>query len=252
MTVNYFKGKSGYEINGIWYPRVTSICSIIAKPGLEIWLANQRSYAAMQAKRKKIVGWGRLVHEIIEQILLGRMPRVNPDVRPSIDAFLDWFKKHKVDIFGIEKRVTSNKHLYSGTLDVLSKIDGKFGILDLKTSKEIWDDYFIQIAAYFQAFNERAEEKAKTYWILRIDQYQECRLCGARKREKGGEPDIKRNNKNCNHRWTKPKGICEFKEVNNHQLYINTFLSAKKLWEFANRQWLAQIENYAGNEIVKA
>lgn len=244
MIFNYFKYRCGYEINGIWYPRVTSICGIIAKPGLEKWLANQGSFAAMQKKRKKIVEWGRLVHNTIEKILLGRMPKIDPLILPSIDAFLKWFQSHKVDVFGVEKRVVSKGDSYSGTLDVLGEIDGKLGILDLKTSKEIWDDYFVQTAAYFHAYNEGINQKAETYWILRIDQYQQCQACGAKKREKGGEPEIKNNKRNCKHKWGKLKGICELKEVNNQQMYIDTFLNAKKLWEFSNRQRLSQIKNY--------
>ena len=251
MTLDYFKQNNGYEINGIWYPRVTSICKIIAKPGLERWLANQKNFFAMQQKRKKIVGWGRTVHETVEKVFLGKIPRVSSQIQPSLDAFLEWLQKHRIDVFGIEKRVLSNHHLYSGTLDILTKIDGKLGILDLKTSKEIWDDYFIQTAAYFQAFNEDSTNKAKTYWILRIDQFQKCELCGARKREKGGEPEIKKNNKNCRHKWGKTKGVCEIKEVNNHQMYLETFLSAKRLWEFSNRQFLSQIENYPRRNLFK-
>lgn len=252
MTVNYFKSKHGYEVNGFWYPRVTSVCGIIAKPGLEIWLANQKSFRAMMVKRKKVTDWGILVHKMIENILLGRLPKIDPAISPSINAFLKWFKSHKVDVFGIEKRVLSNKHFYCGTLDVVAEIDGKLGILDLKTSRNIYEDYFIQTAAYFNAYNEKADKKAKTCWILRIDQYQECKLCGAQKREKSGEAEIKKNKKNCNHKWGKVKGVFELKEINNPKTYVETFLTAKKLWEFSNRSWLSQIENYPRRKYLKA
>ncbi len=246
MTPSYFKAKHGYEIDGLWYPRVTSICRIIAKPALEKWLANQKSFSAMERKRKKIIEWGILVHETLEKILLGENTTISPKIRPSVDAFLDWLQRHKVRAFEAEKRVLSKKHFYSGTLDVLAEIDGRLGILDLKTSSEIWDDYFIQTAAYFQAYNEKNSKKAKTYWILRVDQYQKCMLCGAEKRNKNGEIDIKKNNKKCNHEWSDPKGVFELREVKNKQIYITTFLNAKKVWEFANRHLLSKITNYPG------
>jgi hypothetical protein len=251
MAPKYLKWNNGYEIGGFWYPRVTSICKIIRKPGLDKWLANQGSFSAMKRKRKKITEWGTSIHDTIEKIMLGRIPKINPAIRPSIDAFLEWFKKHRIDVFGVEKRVLSKKHFYSGTFDVLAEIDGKTGILDLKTSREIWDDYFIQTAAYFQAHNEGMFKKANTYWVLRIDQYQECKLCGAKKRDKGGEPQINGEGKKCAHKWKKLEGVCELKEVHDKQAYIDTFLTAKKLWEFSNREWLSKIPNYPGRNSIR-
>jgi hypothetical protein len=159
-------------------------------------------------------------------------------------------KKHKIDVAGIEKRILSKKHFYSGTLDVVGEIDGKFGILDIKTSKEIWDDNFIQLSAYSEAYNEKAFKKAKTYWVLRVDQYQECKLCGAKKRQKSGEDDISGKNKKCVHKWDKTKGVCELKEVSNSEVYLENFLRAKKLWEFSNRNWLSEIPNYPGKNFL--
>lgn len=244
MISRYLKQKHGYEINGLWYPRVTSICGIIAKPGLEKWLANQGSFAAMQRKRKKVTGWGNLVHETIGKILLDKKPKIEPTIQPSIDAFLDWLNNHQLKVLDVEKQVLSKEHGYIGTLDVLGEIDGQLGVLDLKTSRAIWDEYFIQTAAYVQAHNEGTDTKAKTHWILRIDQYQECELCGARKRNKAGEADIKKDNKACRHKWGATEGTCELRGVENHKVYVNTFLTAKKLWEFSNRNWLFRVENY--------
>jgi len=247
MDLEFLKEKNGYEINGVWYPRVTSICSIIAKPGLEKWLANQGSFTAMQKKRRKIANFGILVHDTVEKILIGENPTIHPIILPSINAFSEWLNSHKVKILDIEQRILSKEHSYSGTLDVLSEIDGELGILDLKTSSGIWNDFFIQTAAYLQAHNEQNSKKAKTHWILRIDQYQECVLCEAKKREKGGVISIKRGENNCNHKWSEFKGVCKFKKVDDHQTYLKMFLTAKKLWELCNRDWLSQIKNYTKN-----
>ncbi len=248
MALQGFKSKHGYEIDGLWYPRVTSICSIIAKPNLEKWLANQGSFAAMERKRKRIIEWGKLIHATVEKIILGENVKILDSIRPSIDAFLLWMQKHRVRALEVEKRVLSKKHIYSGTFDVLAEVDGKLGILDLKTSKEIWGDHFVQTAAYFQAYNELISKKAKTYWILRVDQYQECSLCRARRRIKNGNLDIQRNNRNCRHKWGQVKGVCELKEVDNRRIHLNTFLTAKKLWELINRDRLSKVENYPKNK----
>jgi hypothetical protein len=242
--MGYFKKTNGYESNGLWYPRVTSICNVIAKPGLERWLANQESFSAMQKKRKRITDWGKLIHQVIEDMLLGKNPKIEKEIQPSIDAFLEWQDENKVKTFAVEKKVVSQKHSYIGTPDVIAEINGKLGILELKTSQDVWDEYFIQTAAYMQAYNEKALEKAKTQWILRIDQYQECCLCGAKKRKKAGEVEIKSGKKRCSHKWQKTTGFYEMKEINNHALFTNAFFTAKKLWEFSNRNQLLKIKNY--------
>ena len=240
----YLKKYYGHRVNGFWYPRVTSICGIISKPGLENWIASHGSVYAMKKRRKEITEWGNAVHEKVEKILLGKMPIIDDQIEPSINAFLRWLKKHKVDIDGVEQRVVSKKHSYSGTLDLVGKIDNDFGIIDIKTSKKIWDAHFLQTAAYFQAYNERSIKKAKTHWVLRIDQLQTCSLCGAEMRKKGKKPEISGGKKKCEHQWNDVNGICEIKKVKNHEYFSDAFMTAKKLWEFSNREWLVKVKNY--------
>jgi hypothetical protein len=244
MTIEDFKRKHGHEEKGIWYPRVTSICEIIAKPGMEKWLADSGSYDAMKQKRKKILNWGTSIDLAVKKILRGQNPEINTNINPSIEAFLNWLKQHKVVLFDTDRKVISKKHIYSGTADIIAEIDGTFGILDIKTSSNFWDEHFLQTAAYCQAFNEEELKKVKTHWILRVDQYQECKNCRAQKREKGGDDDVKRNNKYCSHNWSDFKGVCELKETTEPQTHIKMFLHAKKLWELANRRFLSKISNY--------
>jgi len=244
MSPKLFKQNNGYEIDGLWYPRVTSICSIIAKPGLERWIANQPSFAAMERRRKKITDWGILVHNTIEDILLDKTPKINPIISPSIEAFFDWLNSNEIKVIDIERRVFSKEDVYAGTFDILAELNGNLGILDLKTSKDIWDDHFIQTAAYFNAYNKENKQKAKTHWILKINQYRKCEMCGAERRDKSGDINIRGGKRFCRHIFGKIKGYCELKKVNNHKPFIDVFLSAKKLWEFSNRDKLSRIENY--------
>ena len=244
LTVEEFKRKYGHEEVGFWYPRVTGICEIIAKPGLEKWLADSGSYGEMLQKRRKILDWGSAIDLAVKKIFKGESPEINPVINPSIEAFSHWVKKHKVELFAADKKVLSKKHFYAGTTDIIAEIDDDFGILDIKTSSNFWDEHFIQTAAYCQAFNETELPKVKTHWILKVDQYQECRGCGAKKREKAGRDEIKWGEPECKHIWSVVKGVCELKEAPEPETYIKMFLHAKKLWELANRRFLSQIENY--------
>lgn len=244
MTLEYFKKKHGYEYGRVWYPRVTSICAVIAKPGLEKWLANHGSYSAMQEKRKKITDWGTLIDQILKKMFRKEKIEVPSLILPSIKAGWQFLKDNKVETVDTDTLVKSKEHFYAGTLDVLAEINGKLGVLDIKTSTGFWDEQFLQTAAYVQAYNETAKRQAQTHWILRIDQYQECQKCSAQKREKAGLAEIKGGNSWCNHNFGQTKGVYELKEVDNHQMYLEAFLTAKKLWEFSNRQFLSEIKGY--------
>jgi len=245
-----FKRKNGYELNGIWYPRVTSICDIVHKPGLLKYYAQQPNFAAAQDTLNKAADWGKLTHSTIEALLGDKKIEIDPIISPSIRAFDQWRFLHRIRPLDFEKKVISDKHIYVGTIDALVEIDGKLGILDLKTGSGIWDEYSLQTVAYFQAFNEKEKKKAETRWILRIDQYQECQVCGAKKREKGGKIRINGGSRNIpphSHQWGPIKGEYEFKEFEDHKQDLKAFLAAKKLWEWVNRNMLFKIESYLGN-----
>lgn len=243
MDLTYFKKSNGYEFKDGWYPRVTSICDIIAKPGLLKYYAEQTNFAMAQINMTKSANWGKLAHDIIEKRLAGDECEAQPMIAPTINAFERWKNRHKVSAIDFEKTIISKNHSYAGTFDILATIDGKTGILDLKTGTGIWDEYSLQTAAYLQAFNESSHSKAKARWILRVDQYQECEICGAKKREKESVQRIKGGASGCPHEWGFPKGIYQFKELANQPKDLKLFLSAKHLWEWANRYWLSQIKN---------
>lgn len=244
MDIQYFKSRYGYEVGNRWYPKVTAICSTIAKPGLLRYYANQENFTAAQENLNQASDWGTLVHKTVENIFKGEKLKIAPVVLPSVLAFEDWRNQHKVSALDVEKTVVSKDYSYAGTLDVLAEIDGKTGILDLKTSTGIWDEYSLQLAAYFQAFNEMALPKVETRWILRVDQYQKCEICPKKKRTKENGMRKMNNTGNCNHKWGPVQGQFEFKELDNQERDIEAFLAARKIWEWQNQKFLSKIDNY--------
>ena len=247
MTISYFKFKNGYEIGDYLYPRVTAICGILAKPGLLRYYANQENFTKAQENLFHASDWGKTAHEVMGKILKGEKVKVPPAISPSILAFEEWRAQHKISIFDIEKKVWSKEYRYAGTADVFIEIDGKFGVLDLKTSTGIWDEYSLQTAAYFQAFNEMVLPKVETRWILRLDQHQKCEICGAKRRTKEKHIRAKGGKENCSHKFSPTKGEYEFKELNNQERDIGAFLAAKEVWEWFNQKILDQIENHPKN-----
>lgn len=243
----HFKSLCGYEIDGFWYPRVTKIVEIKAKPALYHFYANMESFAAGESVKQKSASEGTLIHETVEKILMNQQPEVPESIEPSIRTFLDFMLKNRIQVDPdyVEKRVINYEDRYAGTIDAVALINGKIGILDIKTSQEIYRDYDLQTSAYMAALKDQIPNLS-TRWILRIDQVKTCQKCGAILRTKGGLEKIKTQwdnhfMKTCEHIWGPLEGQIELRESPYWQEDFQAFLGAKKLWEWENYKWLKMI-----------
>ena len=246
INVNEFKESSGYEINGVWYPRVTKIVEIKVKPALYRFYASMENFAVGEQIKEQSAKEGTLVHETVEAFLVGKNPQVEKSIMASVDAFLKFREKNKIKINPefVELRLVNENERYAGTLDAIAKIDGKVGILDIKTSQEIYRDYNLQTAAYMSAMDGKIPS-LETRWILRIDQAQKCAACGAVLRKKGGRQKIRQQNwtpysRNCSHDWGEMEGIVELKEFPEWHKDYFAFLGAKRLWEWEHENELME------------
>lgn len=170
-----------YSISGKAISGVTGVLGIIAKPGLLYWAVGE---AIAYLQRNILPGcsldeiqlngffsdakiahrrtsedaalMGTLAHQWAEDWIAGRDPLmpVNRQVRSSVEQFLKWVERDQVEFLHSEKLVYSKKRNYAGTFDFICKIDGKTYIGDLKTSSAVYDEYFLQVAAYQQAYLE--------------------------------------------------------------------------------------------------
>jgi len=244
---NHFKTICGYEIDGFWYPRVTKIVEIKSKPALYRFYANMNNFAEGEQVKMKSATEGTMIHEAVEKLLTGGKPEVPEQIKPSIKAFAEFIlNRHiQVDPQFVEKRLVNYEHRYAGTLDAIALIDGKLGILDIKTSQEIYRDYNLQTSAYMAAMKD-VVKNLETRWILRIDQSRSCIHCGAILRSKGGKDKIRTDRNNpfmaaCVHEWGPVEGEVELREFPYWQDDFEAFLGAKKLWEWENAEWLRKI-----------
>lgn len=236
-----FKNASGYEIDGVWYPRVTSILDIKAKPALYRYYADLPDFQTGEAIKAKSAEEGIMLHETVEAILK-KEPVVIPDaIKPAVSAFMDFYGRNKLIAHKVEERVVSKKHSYAGTVDVLAELNGKLGVLDIKTSVAIYRDYSIQTSAYIEAFKEDLTIPPLTSWILRIDQAKRCLKCPATLRDKGGREKIRGEKGKCEHEWGPMQGEVELKELTTFNSDIKAFLACKSLWEWDNEYWLNKI-----------
>lgn len=245
--INEFKESSGYTIDELWYPRVTKIVTIKAKPALYYYYGEAKSYRAANEATELSAREGTMIHEAAEAILLGKDPEVPDEIKGAIRSFKEFLIKTPILTSPelVERRIVNREYRYAGTVDAIATIDGKLGVLDIKTSAAIYRDYCLQTSAYMDALKDEFPELS-TRWILRIDQLQKCLNCGALRRIKGGNEKIKTDWRNgamraCSHQWGETYGDIELREFPSWHSDFQAFLAAKKLWEWENEAWLKKI-----------
>jgi len=188
--------KNYYEIEGEQYPRVTSI---LPRPSLEQWAVNSAieyikvnfsesetdAYMDLplileEAKTewknisKEALNIGSEVHELIEQYIKGfkdtEPKETKPEVLNAFNAFLEWEKENIEEWIECEKTIFHPVHCYAGTLDATAKLkNGKYYVIDFKTSTGFYGGYDLQIAAYRHAYEEEMYIQMDGMGILRLD-----------------------------------------------------------------------------------
>ena len=249
-----FLADMGHDRNGTWYPRVTKILDVKSKPALDAFFKEMGSYASAEEVKNKSAEEGSLVHEVVQKVAVGQPVDIPPSIAPAVAAFVEFSERRGIHLYPefIERPVTSYQNRYTGTVDALAEIDGKFGVLDIKTSTGFYREYNLQTAAYVLALQEREMKQTvdlphdiETRWILRVNQHRVCKKCAATLREKGGRNKVRSTRTaSCpenTHEWGDVEGDIELREFPYYYADIKAFLAAKTLWEWENSYWLRQV-----------
>lgn len=159
---------------GIFYPSVTTILGYFPKGAFfETWLKDTGHNADIVMRRAG--DEGNQVHHAADRILKGEEVRwIDPDghvnynthVWKMILGFYDFWITHKPKLLLSEEFMYSDKHKYSGTLDILVELNDEKWIIDIKTSTMIHNSYFLQMAAYTKAYEETFNSKVDRTGIL--------------------------------------------------------------------------------------
>ena len=238
-----FHERAGYVIDGIWYPRVTSIVSIKSKPALYRYYANMPGWRAADEAKERSAEEGSRVQDAAEAVLRGYEPVLDDITRPAVDALMEFLRNTHVTPLLVEERLVSRRHRYAGTVDLVAEVNGVVGVVDIKTSKAVYRDYGLQTAAYAEALREdTSRPRPATSWVLRLDQCRTCANCGGSLRNKGGNVRVTgRGSRMCSHAWGPMTGQFEFVELGDHDADLKAFLAAKDLWEWEHRDYLVQL-----------
>ena len=145
-------------------PWASKACSAIACE--EPWLTPDEIYNKHRARDVIAAGTrGKGVHNIAEKILENRNYRADGNLEEIYGKYLNPFRNfindYKPKVIETEKVVRSDKYGIGGSLDQLLEIGGKLWLVDIKTSKAIYNTFHLQLGFYNQALKEEGIETEK-------------------------------------------------------------------------------------------
>jgi hypothetical protein len=202
---------------------VTQLLNVIAKPQLQYWFGREVYYAmakdptidqktALAAPYKttrKAQNRGTTVHSIVEAYKHGKKieeENVPEEFVGYVKAFYKFIDDIKPEFKAQEKTVFSDKYGYAGTLDLLLGLPSGAYVIDVKTSKDIYAEAFMQGSAYQNALQD------------------------------GGTPTV-----GVGVLLLKPDGDYKFETRTNTKRLFRGFIACKYLWEALNEEMLEKI-----------
>ena len=149
--------------DGTPVPGATTITKLLDKSFLIKW-ANElgkkgidyTKYVTNTARR------GTMIHSILEShnthtsVDLGAYSDEEIDIGIYIfyENYMKWEKSHIVEPIFCEKDLVSEEFKFGGIIDFYAKVDGKYTVIDYKTSKKISSEHILQVSSYIQLLKE--------------------------------------------------------------------------------------------------
>lgn len=161
--------------DGTIVPGATTITGLLNKPYLITW-ANNLGLEGIDSSNytDEAAKIGTLAHAMIQADLQGeeidkaQYSPIQVDLAENaLISFFEWKSHHKIEPIHCEVPFVSDRMKYGGTVDCYCMLDGKPTLLDFKTGKAVYPEYFVQLAAYAELLRENGYEVAETR-ILRV------------------------------------------------------------------------------------
>ena len=139
-------------------PSVTTIIGRFKNAiGLIIW-SNQLGLKGLNYfdELKNAGNIGTNLHDLAELAILKKDYQIpeDPTVLHCFNQFLEWWDNLTCEVIWTEKKYISKELNVGGCPDLLVKKDGKYILVDFKTSKAIYSDMIIQLSCYAELIRE--------------------------------------------------------------------------------------------------
>ena len=201
IVLYYDEPTHTYKVGGKKVPSVTGITSRgLIKDGLTNWkvqfplgqakrqinqmlndniqldrLSLEKIFAEAEGGTDKIMKEagriGTVVHGLVEDYLKGKEIPTQNDKRVvnCWNLFLKWWENQEYEPIEIEKKLYCKKYNYAGTLDLVVKDkEENLVLIDIKTSNQISFDYYLQLNAYWFAYEEETKQKISKALVVRL------------------------------------------------------------------------------------
>jgi hypothetical protein len=147
------------------------VCGQLDKPALLDWAWRLGQEGKDWREERDGAGdRGTDVHDMIMAFWKGEEVQMVGEIQTKcFENFLGWLKGHKITPVIVEQPFVSEKLRFGGQPDLVAVIDDVLTLLDIKTSKGVYDNFWYQLAGYELLLNEHGH-KPKQFQILRLGQ----------------------------------------------------------------------------------
>lgn len=163
---NKSKAKKPYKLtDGTPVPGASTISGMLAKKALEIW-HNKMGLQGIDTATyvDDLANIGTAVHATVIADLSGARAEdalvdLDPASRDAAEncylSFCAWRNQHVIKPVFLEKEFISESLKFGGKADFVGLVDGELELIDFKTGKGIYDNFWIQLAGYSVLLNEQ-------------------------------------------------------------------------------------------------
>lgn len=163
MKTEKLKGTKAHQryvlSDGTRVPGVTTVLGLLNKPALVKW-ANNLGLQGIDSSKyvDETAKIGTLAHEMIQNYLGGPIPDFSMYSPEQIDraenavlSFYEWERQtgFHMKTSLIEQQMVSETLKFGGTIDWYGFIGNERWLIDIKTSKAVYDEHRIQVSAYW-------------------------------------------------------------------------------------------------------
>lgn len=174
--------KTGYDIDGIHIPGVTTITNRFKESGgLMYWCWQQgKEGKDFRESRDAAADAGTCAHAMIEADWHHQdfdRSLYKPETLAKADhaflAYLEWKEQTRLEVVAPELSLVSRQHRFGGTMDAVM-VNHRLVLGDYKTSNGIYADYLIQVAGGYAILwdEHHPEQKLDGITILRFSKPQ--------------------------------------------------------------------------------
>jgi len=164
-----------YYFNGVGpVPGVTTVLEVMDKPALSVWKAQQAVRSVygrlwsdftnedqavqwalneVRKHRSTAASVGSGVHRLADMVTRGsesdsKAFHVSEEERPYVDAYRRFSDRYERSSFVSSEKIVWSLNGYAGTYDLLMMIDSELWLIDIKTGKNLYPEFALQLAAY--------------------------------------------------------------------------------------------------------